>query len=100
MFSKVRSSGQPVAPWGAWYEAYADHERGRHSVAARECSAYRKNWPDGPHADECLVLIGDAWVAAGERVFVDYAGPTVPIPDIETGEIRRAQIFVGVLQIF
>lgn len=66
LFSKVRASGQPVAPWGAWYEAYADHLRGRHAAAARECSAYRTNWPDGEHADECLVLIGDAWVAAGE----------------------------------
>jgi transposase len=34
---------------------------------------------------------------AGERVFVDYAGQTVPIVDRETGEIRDAQVFVGVL---
>lgn len=34
---------------------------------------------------------------AGERVFVDYAGPTMPVIDITTGEIRYAQIFVGVL---
>ncbi|MBM4365126.1 MAG: transglycosylase SLT domain-containing protein [Deltaproteobacteria bacterium] len=67
LFSKVRASGTPVAPWGAWYEALADHERGRHSVAASECAAYRKNWPEGPHADECLVLMGDAHVAAGNR---------------------------------
>ena len=66
LFSKARASGQPVAPWGAWYEAYADHLRGRHAAAARGCSAYRKAWPEGEHADECLVLIGDAWVAAGE----------------------------------
>ncbi|MFN7144616.1 MAG: tetratricopeptide repeat protein, partial [Myxococcota bacterium] len=71
LFTKVRSSGQPVAPWGAWYEASADHLRGRHAVAARECVAYRTAWPDGEHADECLVLIGDAWVAAGE------SGPAV-----------------------
>lgn len=67
MFSRVRASNAPVAPWGAWYEALADHRRGRHAVAARECAAYRQKWPDGPHADECLVLAGDAWVAAGER---------------------------------
>lgn len=67
LFSKVRASGTAVAPWGAWYEALADHRRGRHAVAASECQAYRKNWPDGPHADECLVLIGDANVAAGNR---------------------------------
>jgi transposase len=34
---------------------------------------------------------------AGEKLFVDYAGQTVPITDAETGEIRRAQIFVAVL---
>ena len=34
---------------------------------------------------------------AGEKLFADYAGPTVPIVDAETGEIRPASIFVAVL---
>ena len=34
---------------------------------------------------------------AGERLFVDYAGQTMPIIDAATGEITRAQIFVAVL---
>lgn len=34
---------------------------------------------------------------AGDKVFVDYAGQTVAIIDPDTGEIRTAQIFVGVL---
>jgi len=34
---------------------------------------------------------------AGDKVFVDYAGPTIAIHDVETGENRNAQIFVGVL---
>jgi transposase len=34
---------------------------------------------------------------AGERLFVDYAGQTVPIVDAATGQISRAQIFVAVL---
>lgn len=34
---------------------------------------------------------------AGERLFVDYAGQTVPLVDALTGEIRRAQVFVAVL---
>nr|MBA3486926.1 IS21 family transposase [Lysobacter sp.] len=34
---------------------------------------------------------------AGEKLFVDYAGQTVPIVDRQTGEIRRVQIFVAVL---
>ena len=34
---------------------------------------------------------------AGERLFVDYAGQTVPLIDASTGEITRAQVFVAVL---
>jgi transposase len=34
---------------------------------------------------------------AGEKLFVDYAGPTVAIVNPVTGEIREAQIFVAVL---
>jgi hypothetical protein len=34
---------------------------------------------------------------AGEKVFVDYAGQTVPIVEPDTGEIHDAQIFIGVL---
>lgn len=33
----------------------------------------------------------------GERLFVDYAGQTVPVVDPLSGEIRRAQVFVAVL---
>ncbi|MGH8847843.1 MAG: IS21 family transposase, partial [Polaromonas sp.] len=34
---------------------------------------------------------------AGEKVFVDYAGQTLSIVDRQTGELREAQLFVGVL---
>lgn len=34
---------------------------------------------------------------AGEKLFVDYAGSTVPIVDAATGEISQAQIFVATL---
>jgi transposase len=34
---------------------------------------------------------------AGEKLFVDYAGHTLPVIDPRTGEIRSAQIFVAVL---
>lgn len=34
---------------------------------------------------------------AGEKCFVDYAGPTIPVVDAETGLIQQASIFVGVL---
>jgi transposase len=35
--------------------------------------------------------------APGDKLFVDYAGQTVPVTDRYTGEVREAQIFVGVL---
>lgn len=34
---------------------------------------------------------------AGEKLFVDYGGPTVPVVDGFTGTVRAAQIFVAVL---
>ena len=34
---------------------------------------------------------------AGEKLFIDYAGPTMPVVCATTGEIRTAQIFVAVL---
>ena len=34
---------------------------------------------------------------AGEKLFVDYAGHTIPIIDKRTGEIRQAQVFVATM---
>ena len=43
----------------------------------------------------------DVWMRqthkAGEKMFVDYAGQTMPIVTGSTGEVRQAQIFVAVL---
>jgi transposase len=35
--------------------------------------------------------------AAGEKLFVDYAGQTIPLVNPDTGEVQPAQIFVAVL---
>lgn len=34
---------------------------------------------------------------AGEKMFVDYAGPTIPYTDRETGDAREAAVFVAAL---
>ncbi len=34
---------------------------------------------------------------AGEKLFVDYCGPTLPVINPDTGEVRHAQVFVSVL---
>lgn len=34
---------------------------------------------------------------AGEKLFIDYCGPTMPVVNPDTGELRQAQVFVAVL---
>jgi transposase len=68
---------------------------------------YREAHPDGYGYSQFCALYRE-WAKhlkpsmrlthkAGEKVFVDYAGQTVPIVDPHTGEVHQAQIFVGVL---
>lgn len=68
---------------------------------------YKRTYPDGYQYTRFCHLYR-AWTAtldpvlrqvhpASERVFVDYAGQTVDVLDPATGEVRSAQIFVGVL---
>lgn len=54
------------------------------------CEAYRE-WAGR------LDLVMRQTHRAGEKLFVDYAGPTVAIIDRKTGEVREAQIFVAAL---
>lgn len=72
-----------------WEEYIAAHPDGyRYS---RWCELFR-NW------EGRLSLVMRQSHAGGEKLFVDYAGDTVPvIVDRLTGEIREAQIFVAVL---
>jgi transposase len=71
-----------------WLEYKATHPDGYQY--SRFCGLY-KSWKD------TLDPVLRQEHKAGERTFVDYAGQTVPVVDAETGEIRQAQIFVGVL---
>jgi transposase len=68
---------------------------------------YKESYPEGYQSSQFCDLYR-AWRKgldlsmrqthkAGERMFVDYAGQTIPIHDPSTGEVRQAQIFVAVL---
>ena len=54
------------------------------------CIKYR-HWAEGLKRSMRQVHVG------GDKLFIDYAGQTVPIIDAATGEIRRAQIFVAAM---
>ena len=57
---------------------------------SRFCDVYRR-W-----AGRLTPLMRQHHIA-GERVFVDYAGTTLPVIDGATGEVRQAQLFMAAL---
>jgi len=73
---------------GLHEEYLAEHPGGL--SYSRFCDAYRE-W-----AKSLKCYMRQTYVAGG-RVFVDYAGPTMSIHSVATGNAREAQIFVGVL---
>jgi len=71
-----------------WEEYFSEHQQGyRYS---QFCELYRQ-WA------RKLKLSMRQIHKAGEKLFVDYAGQTLPIVNPHTGEISEAQIFVAVL---
>lgn len=96
------SEKRPVPSWGQvhteskkkgvtlqqlWMEYKADHPDG--FQYSQFCFHYRR-WRQS--VDPCLRQD----YKAGEKLFVDYCGLTMPVVDRSTGEIRQAQIFVAV----
>ena len=69
---------------------------------------YREQYPSNHYSYSRFTVLFRAWKKAqrlsmrqthraGEKLFVDYAGLTLPIVDPATGEARPAQVFVSVL---
>lgn len=96
-------SARPLPDWAT---IHAEHKR---PGVTRQLLwlEYKAAHPDGYQYTQFCAHYG-RWLAtidpvlrqeyrAGERVFVDYAGQTMPVVDPATGEVREAQIFVGAL---
>ncbi len=71
-----------------WQEKRESHPEGY--GYSRFCDLYRR-WL------KKLDLVLRQEHRAGEKMFVDYAGATIPIHDPQTGEIQPAAVFVAVL---
>lgn len=71
-----------------WQEYKGNHTDGYQY--SRFCQLYRE-WQKG------LDVIMRQEHRAGDKTYVDHAGPTVPVIDAQTGELRDASIFVAVL---
>jgi len=72
-----------------WAEYVAVHGESGYRYS-QYCHRYRQ-WQD--HQKRSLRQVH----LAGDKLFIDYCGPTVPIINRHTGEIREAQVFVSVL---
>ena len=72
------------------WEEYADQFGARAYRRTQFCAIYR-SWRQQQKRAMRQVH------KAGEKCFVDYCGPTIPIVNAHTGEIRGCQVFVGVL---
>ncbi|NIN68323.1 MAG: IS21 family transposase [Anaerolineae bacterium] len=106
LFPKAPQSGSRVIPCPDWSLIHT--ELRKKSVTLRLLWVeYREAHPDGYGYSQFCALYRQ-WAKrlkpsmrlshkGGEKVFVDYAGQTVPIVDPHTGEVHQAQIFIGVL---
>ena len=89
--------------------AYIHEERKRKGVTlALLWQEYKAEYPDGlqysQFSEKYRVWRGKLDVVmrqehrAGEKLFVDYAGQTVPVVDRDTGEIRETQMALPLLE--
>ena len=72
-----------------WAEYVAVHGESGYRYS-QYCHRYRQ-WRDRQKRSLRQVHL------AGDKLFIDYCGPTVPIVNRHTGEMREAQVFVCVL---
>jgi hypothetical protein len=99
-FSRIRTGNGPLASWATWYEAQAEMARGRYASAARACATYRVNWAEGRYDDDCLLLMGDAWLEAGswgasQKAFQDFIDLDPESPDVEVARLGQALAAAG-----
>jgi transposase len=85
----VREMKRPGVNLTVLWEEYGEAHPGGYSYS-RFCELYRD-------FERRLSPTMRQHHVAGDKVFVDYSGKTVPIVDRETGEVRPAQLFVAVL---
>jgi len=106
LFTPPFASAEPLRPQPDWPRIHAELRRPGVTLLL-VWEEYRAGQPEGYGYSRFCDLYA-AWRIrlsptmrqthpAGERLFVDYAGQTVPVIDGATGEARQAQIFVAAL---
>jgi len=102
-----RATLAPVRPAPDWPTVHDELRGNKHVTLQLLWQEHKLSNPDGYSYSRFCELYQE-WSAkldvvlrqehrAGEKLFVDYAGATVPIIDSKTGEVQDAAIFVAVL---
>ena len=101
-----RATPQMVQTLPDWKQVQAELKK-RNVTLRLLWIEYRETWPEGyGYSQYCELYRRYASQLdppmrlnhkAGEKLFVDYAGDTIPVCDAEHEDLRYAQIFVAVL---
>jgi len=107
LFKRGEDEYRPGRPEPEWREVHRERTRGRHVTLQLLWLEYKQAHPDGwgytqfcAHYHRWLErqdVVMRFEYPAGERMFVDFCGDTLPITDPETGEVWAAQVFVAAL---
>src|SRR5258708_25155378 len=107
LFTRTEEELRAGRPEPDWLEVHRQRKRGKHVTLQLLHLEYKAVHPEGLSYTQFCVhyrrwrarqdVVMRLEYAAGERMFVDFAGDTVPVTDPETGEIWNAQVFVSVL---
>jgi len=107
LFPSVTNSPARGAPLPDMAKIYQELRSHRHLTLALLWEEYKANHQDGYQYSRFCQLYHD-WQKrldvvlrqehrAGDKMYVDHAGPTVPVIEPQSGELREASIFVAVL---
>ncbi len=106
LFSEALSEGKPKRPAPNWPEVHQEL-KGKGVTLFLLWQEYKWAHPDGYQYSQFCEHYRrwsgtlDVWMRqthkAGEKMFVDYAGKTMPVVRQATGEVYDAQIFVAAL---
>jgi len=106
LFARAEPPSSASRPLPDWVEVHLELRRKGVTLQLLWLE-YRERHPDGyGYTQFCrhyrtwqgrLDLVMRQEHRAGEKLFVDFAGMTLPITDPETGEVWQAQLFVAVL---
>jgi transposase len=103
----VQARAEPPRPQPDWKVVHEQLQQHRHLTLQLVWEEYRQVHPEGyryswfceryQHWRRHLDVVLRQEHKAGEKMFVDWAGPTIPVYDATTGQAWPAWLFVSVL---